>query len=168
MKTGSGEKSMRAAVLGVGNLLMSDEGVGVHAVSALVERYDFPDEVEIIDGGTSGMELLPELEGLDHLIVVDAVRAGKPAGSLVRLAGEDVPVFFKIKFSPHQVGLSDIFAALRFKGTSPGEVVIVGVEPESLDLNMSLSPTVAARLDEVVEMVVAELARVGISALLKK
>ncbi len=127
---------MRVAILGVGNTLMSDEGIGVHAIDALVERYDFPAEVEIVDGGTTGMELLPELEGLDHLIVVDAVRVGKPGGSIVRLAGEEVPVFFKTKISPHQIGLSDIFATLRFKGNPPKEIVIIGVQPESLDLHI--------------------------------
>lgn len=159
---------MRTAILGVGNTLMSDEGVGVHAIDALAERYDFPAEVEIIDGGTTGMELLPDLEGLDHLIVVDAVRVGKPGGSIVRLAGEEIPVFFKTKISPHQIGLSDIFAALRFKGNPPKETVIVGVQPESLDLHIGLSPVVAARLDDVLKMVIDELARIGLTAVSKK
>ncbi len=155
---------MRVVVLGIGNMLMSDEGIGVHAVAALEQRYTLPETVEVVDGGTTGMELFPELQGADHLVVVDAVRAGQPEGGIVRLSGDEVPAFFKTKLSPHQVGLSDVLAALRFAGSEPQSVVLIGVKPVSLELAMELSPAVAARLDEVVERVVAELAALGCPA----
>ncbi|OIQ84525.1 hydrogenase 2 maturation protease [mine drainage metagenome] len=155
---------MRVVVLGIGNMLMSDEGIGVHAVAALEQRYTLPETVEVVDGGTTGMELFPELQGADHLVVVDAVRAGQPEGGIVRLSGDAVPAFFKTKLSPHQVGLSDVLAALRFAGSEPQSVVLIGVKPVSLELAMELSPAVAARLDEVVERVVAELAALGCPA----
>lgn len=158
---------MRVVVLGIGNVLMSDEGIGVHAIEALEARYDLPAEVEVIDGGTCGMELLPDLQGSDHLIVVDAVRAGQPEAGIVRLEGDDVPAFFKTKLSPHQVGLSDVMAALRFGGGEPGHVVLIGVKPVVLELSMELSPAVAARVDEVVGMVVSELAAIGMAARVK-
>lgn len=154
---------MRVVVLGIGNSLMSDEGVGVHALAALEQRYEFADDVDLVDGGTTGMELLPDLEDADHLIVVDAVRVGKPPASVVRMSDEEVPAFFKTKLSPHQIGLSDVLAALRFSGREPGRVVLIGVQPVSMDLNMSLTPEVAARLDEVIGLVVAELAAIGLA-----
>jgi hydrogenase maturation protease len=159
---------MRVVVLGIGNLLMSDEGVGVHAVRALEEQYVLLNSVKVVDGGTAGMELLPELEGADHLIVVDAIRAGQPPGGVVRLADEDLPALFKTKLSPHQIGLSDLLAALMFSGGAPGRIVLIGVQPASLDLSLDLSPCVAARLDEVVGLVVAELAAVGAPAWRKR
>lgn len=155
---------MRVVVLGIGNILMQDEGVGVHAAERLRERFDLPPDVELVDGGTAGMELLPELDGTDHLIVMDAVRAGREPGSIVRLAGDDVPAFFKTKLSPHQISLSDILAALAFKGAALKSVVVIGVQPISFDLDMALSPAIAARLDEVVDMAVAELAALGLPA----
>ncbi len=149
----------RTVVLGIGNVLLSDEGVGVHAIKVLAQRYEQSNQVEFVDGGTAGMELLPLLEGAHHLIVVDAIRCGQPPASIVRLEGEQVPAYFKTKLSPHQIGLSDVLAALAFKGTVPGQVVLVGVQPVKLSLGMELSPEVSVRLEEVVSMVETELAK---------
>jgi hydrogenase maturation protease len=151
----------KAIVLGIGNVLLSDEGVGVHAVKALVQQYNLGKDVEVVDGGTTGMELLPDLEGADHLVVIDAIRAGQPRASVVRLEGDQVPAFFKTKISPHQVGLSDVLAALAFKGHAPAHVVLIGVQPVTLSLGMNLSPEVNARLDDVLTLVVRELATCG-------
>ena len=152
---------MRVVVLGVGNVLMADEGVGVHAVERLQSRFRLAEDIEVVDGGTTGMELLPMLHGADQLIIVDAVRVGKPPGSVVRLEGDEVPAFFKTKLSPHQIGVSDMLAALKFGGGAPARVVMIGVQPVSLELSMDLSPEVAARLDEVVGLVCDELAALG-------
>lgn len=153
---------MRIVVLGVGNILLSDEGVGVCAIEALRERYVLPDSVEVIDGGTSGMALLEDLFGADLLIVADAVKAGKPPSSIIRIAGDDVPVFFRSKISPHQVGLSDALANLAFMEQLPRETVIIGVEPVSLETRLQLSLPVAAQLPDVVAMIVTELRAHGI------
>lgn len=155
---------MRIVVLGVGNILLSDEGVGVRAIEALREGYLLPDGVEVIDGGTSGMELLEDLSSVDLLVVADAVKAGKPPASIIRIAGADVPVFFRAKISPHQVGLSDVLADLEFMGEPPRETVIIGVQPVSMETRMELTPEVAARLPEVVDMIVAELKSHGVIA----
>jgi len=152
---------VRVVVLGVGNVLMADEGVGVHAVERLQSRFRLPEDIEVVDGGTTGMELLPMLHGADQLIIVDAVRVGQPPGSIVRLEGDEVPAFFKTKLSPHQIGVSDMLAALQFGGGAPGRVVMIGVQPVSLELSMELSPPVAARLDEVVGLVCDELTAMG-------
>lgn len=154
---------MRIVVLGIGNILMTDEGIGPHAVTALERRYALPPEVEVIDGGTAGMELIRHLAGADHLIVVDSVRVHQPPATVVRMTGDAVPAFFRTKLSPHQVGLSDLLATLVVLGESPGSVTLIGVQPVSFDMSMELSPEVAAKLDTVVGMVVDELRALGVA-----
>ena len=119
-------------ILGVGNVLMSDEGVGVHTVTALEQGWDFPEGVRCVDGGTSTNELLGDLEDLDHLIVIDAVAAGLEPGGMVRLEGAAVPAAFTTKLSPHQVGIADLLATLTFMGRAPKHVLLLGVEPKRL------------------------------------
>lgn len=152
---------MRVVVLGIGNLLLSDEGAGVRALERLRAAYDLPDGVSLIDGGTSAMELLDDLEGVDLLIVLDAVRAGLAPGSLIRLSGNDVPVFFRTKLSPHQIGLADVLATLDLLGAPPRETVVLGVEPLCLETGLGLSAPVAARLPEMAGKVADELAAHG-------
>ena len=153
---------MRIVVLGIGNIILTDEGVGVRAVEALQRRYRLPDDVVAIDGGTSSMELLDDLSELDLLIVLDTIVAGKAPGTTIRLAGDEVPVFFRRKLSPHQIGLSDVLASLEFLGTAPQDIVVLGVQPVSLELGMELSPAVAVRVPELVDMAAAELAARGV------
>ena len=152
---------MRIVVLGIGNLLMTDEGVGVRAVEELARRYDLPPEVEVIDGGCSGMEMLGDIARADHLLIVDAVSADKPPATIVTLHGDDVPAFFSAKLSPHQIGLCDVLAALKLTDESPGTLTLIGVQPASLDLSMELSPQIAAKLPEIVARVVEQLAARG-------
>lgn len=154
---------MRIIVLGVGNILLSDEGVGVRAVEKLQREFALPAEVEVIDGGTTGMEMLEDLAGADHILIVDAVRSGNAPASIVRIAGEQVSVFFRTKLSPHQIGLSDVLATLVLTGEQPGGVTVIGVEPVSLETAMALSPQVEAALPEVVSWVVAELRQLGVA-----
>lgn len=149
--------STRAIVLGIGNILLSDEGVGVRAVEALRGAYTLPAEVEVIDGGTSAMELLDRLARAELLIVVDAINAGRPPASVVRMAGDEVPLSFRTKLSPRQIGLADVLASLALLGEAPRETIIVGVQPVTLSLGMRLSGEVRALLPEVVEQVVADL-----------
>lgn len=154
---------MRIVILGVGNILLSDEGVGVRAVERFQREYRVPPGVEVIDGGTAGMELLEDLANATHLIIVDAVRSRKEPGTMVRIAGDDVPVFFKTKLSPHQVGLSDVLATLAFNDEQPGGVTVFGVEPVSLDTGMALTPQVEALLPALTSHLVAELGLFGIA-----
>lgn len=153
---------MRIIVLGVGNILLSDEGVGVRAVEKLQRDFVLPAGVEVIDGGTTGMEMLEDLAGADHILIVDAVRSGNAPASIVRIAGEQVPVFFRTKLSPHQIGLSDVLATLVLTGEQPGGVTVIGVEPVSLETAMELSPQVEAVLPEVVSLMVEELRQLGV------
>ena len=154
----------KTVVLGIGNILLTDEGVGVRVIEALEREYELPPEVEIIDGGTCGMEMLEQLEDLDGLVVVDCVRCGQLPATPVLLKGDDVPVFFRTKLSPHQVSLSDVLASLEFTGRAPKAIAIVGMQPVSMALGMELSPAVAERLPELLAMTLVELRRLGIAA----
>ena len=154
---------MRIVVLGIGNILLSDEGVGVRVVEKLEAEYIVPPEVEIIDGGTCGMEMLDQLEDLDGLIVVDCVRHGQPPATPILLRGDQVPVFFKTKLSPHQISLSDVLASLELTDTAPKATVIIGIQPASMSLGMELTPEVAARVPELLATTIAELKALGIT-----
>jgi len=145
---------MNTLVLGLGNVLISDEGVGVHVVGALEDAYDLPGDVETLDGGTAGMDLLDTIAGRDHLIVADAIRSDKPPASIVKLTGDEVHAFFQSKISPHQLGLCDLLASLALSDEAPEQVTIVGIVPSSLDLGTELSPIVAEARDAAVEMIV--------------
>lgn len=152
---------MKAVVLGVGNILRADEGIGVRVVEALQRDYELPEGVEAIDGGTSSMEMLEELSDLDFLLVVDAIVDHRPPGTLIRLDGDAVPVFFRRNLSPHGIGLSDVLAALEFMGREPRETVILGVQPVSLELSLELTPAVAACLPTLLAQAVEELTARG-------
>jgi len=146
----------RTVVLGVGNLVMSDEGLGVRCVERLQVSGALPEEVGIIDGGTSTSELLGELEDLDLLVIVDAVAGGGAPGSLVRLAGDRIPVAFSNKLSPHQHGINDLLATLQFLGRAPRRVVVLGLVPGRIALGLELSPEIDAALPALAARVVAE------------
>lgn len=154
---------MRVVVLGIGNTLLSDEGIGVHVIAALEKAFLLPPTVEVIDGGTCAMEMLEQLENLDLLVVVDCVRSGLPPATHVVIKGDAVPVFFRTKLSPHQIGLSDVLASLEFTGRAPKATVIVGIEPASMALGMEPTPAVAARIPELVDLTVGELREHGLA-----
>jgi len=150
-------------VLGLGNILLSDEGVGVRVVERLLEQYDFPEGVRVMDGGTLGLDLLPYVEDASRLLVVDAVQARKPPGTLVRMVGDEVPIFLDAsKVSPHQEGLQDLLAVAVLKDYLPDEVVFWGAQIESLGVGLELSSAVAAQVDALAGKVLEELARWGV------
>ncbi|MDS4029114.1 MAG: HyaD/HybD family hydrogenase maturation endopeptidase [Candidatus Contendobacter sp.] len=152
---------MRIVVLGLGNILLRDEGVGVRVVEALVERYTLPAEVEVVDGGTAGMDLLNVLAGCDHLLICDAARTGAPPASLVRLAAAEVPTLFLTRFSPHQLGLAEVLATLVLTNEAPGSITLLGIVPVDLELGIELSPEVAAVIGQAVECLATELRGLG-------
>ena len=154
-------------VLGLGNILMRDEGIGVRAVELLAERYEFPPEVQLLDGGTLGLNLLPYVEDADRLLVIDAANVGGEPGTIARLESEEVPAFLGVKISPHQIGLADLLAAARLRGRCPRELVLVGVQPGVIDTGLELSPPVAAQVGALVEAALSQLSRWGIEWTMK-
>jgi len=155
------QPSARTLILGVGNLLLSDEGVGLRVVEKLAASYELPEGVQTLDGGTLGLDLLYYLEGVENLLIIDAVEMGKEPGALLRLEGDEVPAFLSVKISPHQIGIPDMLFAAKLKDLYPRNVVLWGVQPGTLDVGLELSPPVAAQVDALVEKAVEELARWG-------
>lgn len=148
-------------VLGLGNCLIEDEGVGIAAIEYLQNHYDFPDEIELLDGGTSGMGLLDDLRSREHVIVLDAVRTGHKPGELVVLKHEQVPAFFRSKVSPHQLALSDVLAVLTLTDEQPRKLSVIGVEPVSLKTRIGLSDLVKKQLKPMVAELILQLNEAG-------
>ncbi|MDD2364985.1 MAG: HyaD/HybD family hydrogenase maturation endopeptidase [Desulfuromonadaceae bacterium] len=149
-------------ILGVGNLVMTDDAVGVIVVQKMVKRYRFPDNVEVMDGGTLGLDLLHKLENISKLIMIDAVETGKEAGNCVRLAGDELPIALLTKVSPHQMGLKDLLAVSELMGHSPKEMVLFGVQPASVEMGVGLTEKVEAQVETLISSVLYELSSSGI------
>lgn len=154
---------MSTLVLGIGNVLLTDEGVGVRTLNELKRRYTFSDDVELLDGGTSGIELLRHIQGRDNLIIIDAMTCDQPPGTVFRVENEDVPAVFRTRISPHQLGLSDLLAAALLTEGLPETLVLFGVEPESVDIGLELTETVEGSLGKLITAVVEELRQIGCS-----
>jgi hydrogenase maturation protease len=155
-------------VLGLGNPLCSDDGLGVAAVHELLRRYDVPEGAVVLDGGTLGLALLPHFEDARAAILVDAIRADGEPGSLVRLEGGDVAPAVACRLSPHQVGVVDLLDAARLLGHLPEPLVLVGLVPESLGLGFGLTPPVAGRMDALLQRVAEEMRALGFPLIPKK
>lgn len=151
----------RIVVLALGNLLRRDEGLGIRALQHLQEICELPERVLLVDGGTLGLELLSYLEDADRLLILDAALTDGPPGTLLRAAGDDIPAFLGIRTSPHEVGLADLLAVAHLRGVAPDEIVLLGMQPDTIELGWELSPSVAAHLPTLVEAAVAELQRWG-------
>ncbi len=147
----------KTLVLGVGNTLMSDEGVGVHVIERLLAGFGLPEEVQVLDGGVLGMDLLYYLEGIENLLLIDAVETRKEAGTIIRLENDEVPAFLSMKISPHQVGVPDMLAASKLMDLYPKRIVLWGIQPQWLDMGMDLSPLIESKLDTLVNHAVEQL-----------
>jgi hydrogenase maturation protease len=157
---GSGQSVLNVLVLGIGNILLSDEGAGVKAAEELQNRYDCSDAVEIVDGGTVGFELLPYFENRSHILIIDAVKTGNKPGTIVRI--DDPPAFFQKKVSPHQIGLADVMGIAVITDNMPQNIALFGIEPKELSTGLELSPEVDGNLSQLVDMVADELKAIGI------
>lgn len=150
-------------ILGVGNLLFSDEGFGIRVVQALEDRYRFPSNVSIVDGGVLGVGLMGIISQADELIVVDVIRNNGKPGDLYRLAGDAIPERIRAKNSLHQIDFLEALTLCLALDKVP-ETVIVGVEPEDISaLSTQLTETTQSRMEAVIQMVLEELARLGIT-----
>lgn len=154
--------SRRIVVMGVGNILFTDEGLGIHAVETLRRQYAFPPHVSLVDGGVLGLNLLGVITEADVLIVLDAVRNGGRPGDLYRLAGEEIPLRFRAKNSLHQVDLLEALLHAEALEASP-DTVILGMEPQDIEtVGLELSPAVQARMKGLLELTLIELGRHGV------
>lgn len=149
-------------ILGLGNLLLQDEGLGVRAVERLQAGFILPDTVKTLDGGTMGLSLLPYLKEAKCLLILDAIDTGQTPGKLIRLEGDKIPIALSLKMSMHQVGLQDLLAAGSFADALPERIVLLGIQPQSMDWGLGLTPPVEAALDPLVYAATKELRAWGI------
>ncbi len=140
-------------ILGIGNTLYTDEGLGVHALAALQEKYGMDQQVQLVDGSTDGMSLLGPVEDTDYLIVIDAINAGKEGGHIIELHGNDIPAYYGIKMSIHQLGFQEVLLASKLRERYPKNIVMIGMQPTSLELGIGLSETNEAQLPEMFKLV---------------
>ena len=153
----------RRVVLGLGNTLNRDEGVGVFALGPLRERLETRGaEIEILDGGVLGMSLLPLVESCSHLLLLDAVDAGAPPGAVVELAREEIPLFTRIKLSWHQLSFQEVLQLAGVRGRLPGRLRLIGVQPADIATGFGLSPAIEAVLPEVADRALAVLGEWGL------
>ncbi len=155
--TGYSDPTASTLVIGVGNRILSDEGVGVHVIERLLAAYNIPGDVLLLDGGTLGLDLLYYLQGVKNLLMIDAVELRKDAGTIVRMVNDEVPAFLSLKMSPHQVGIPDMLAVAKMKDLYPENVILWGVEPESLEIGMDLTPVVEAQVPVLMDEVLKQL-----------
>jgi hydrogenase maturation protease len=142
-------QSHRKVVLGLGNLLLGDEGFGIHAVCLLQDQLDGKFPVEWVDGGVLGLNLLPLVEECSHLLVLDIVDGGEPGGTVIELARAEIPTYQGIKLSEHQVGFQEVLAMAKFRKHYPTFLHLVGVQPGNLSPGIELSPCVKSAIAEV-------------------
>ena len=149
-------------ILGVGNVLCTDDGLGPYAIKVLEARYDFPDDVEVIDVGTPGLDFTPYLSDARAVIVLDTVHGKEPAGTLRLIRDSEIVAKPPpSRMSPHEPGLREALLATEFSDSSPEEILLVGVVPESTDQGTKLTEAVRGAVSKVVATVIEELERLG-------
>jgi hydrogenase maturation protease len=144
------------ALLGLGNLMRSDDAVGMLTLRRLQECGRLPPEVRVIEGGTLGLDLLESLRGISHLLVLDAVDTGVVPGTLVRFEGEGIDNL-PVSKSVHLLGFSDLLCALRLMDVAPTEVVLLGVQPASTDWGTVLTPEVEPTQHPLIQSALAQI-----------
>lgn len=156
--SGHNREELKTLVLGLGNLVHSDDGLGVHAIQSLTNDPRVPSDVVLMDGGTQGLSLLPHISAFQRLLVIDALDVGEEPGTLVRLEGKalrNLPG----KASVHQLGFADLLVALELLGESPEEIVLLGIQPLSTEWGIEVTPPVREALDRISDLVVEQLLR---------
>ena len=157
-------------ILGIGNLLWADEGFGIRAIETLHARYSFPDNVRLMDGGTQGIFLLPWVRNAKHLLIFDAIDFGLPPTTLKLIRNDDVPRFMGVKkMSMHQTGFQEVLFSAELTGELPGDIALVGVQPELLDdYGGSLRAGVKAQIEPAISMACDVLAEWGVAAIARE
>lgn len=150
-----------SVVIGLGNPLMTDDGIGLAALERLREEWSLPEDVVLVDGGTWGLRLLPQIEDAGRLLLLDAIDVGGAPGDVVVLEREGIPRYLRQELSPHQVGLRDVLALAELRGRLPRHTVAMGIQPTTVALGDAVSPETRASLDALVDRAAERLAEWG-------
>jgi hydrogenase maturation protease len=152
----------KIAILGIGNLLQKDEGVGVHIISKLEQEYSFKPEISLIDGGTMGTDLLPYLEEHDKIIIVDAVNFDQKPGFVGTIENEDILRRLNTKLSIHHLGLTDVLSTARLLDIEPSELYLIGVQPENIEMGTELTETIQSKIEKMIGIAFLKLSDWGV------
>lgn len=150
------EKIKPILILGIGNILLKDEGIGVRVAEKMM-KMQLPPDVEVMDGGVGGLNLLYYIEGRKKVIVVDAVKAEAPPGTLFRFTDKDLAAKKGVMRSAHGIDFTDVIAAAQMLGNKPEEIIFLGIEPESLAASMELSPLMEKNIPILINLVLKEI-----------
>lgn len=161
MPTTSNSRTAGTVVLGLGNPLMGDDGLGLAVLARLVEEWEFSPPVQLVDGGTWGMNLLPIIEDAESLVLLDAIRTGAEPGTVIELERAALPRYLAHKLSPHQIDLKEVLALAELRGKLTETAVAIGAEPAEIELMFHLSPRLEQRVGEIALAVVNRLAHWG-------
>ncbi|MCP4669800.1 MAG: HyaD/HybD family hydrogenase maturation endopeptidase [Desulfobacula sp.] len=153
----------KIAVIGIGNILMQDEGIGVHIIKEL-EKYSFNPHIALIDGGNMGMDLLPFFDEHDKMIIVDAVDFEKQPGFIDTIENDDILTLFTTKMSLHHLGLKDVLSYAKLLDQTPKDLSLIGIQPKKVELDMKLSKTINSKIDTLTHMVLEKLKTWGINS----
>jgi len=148
-------------VIGLGNPLMGDDGLGLAALQELERGWTFDPPVEMLDGGTWGMNLLHDIERAERLLFIDAINAAAPPGAAVVVERDDLPKYFALKLSPHQIDLKEVLALAELRGTLPEHTVAYGLQPATIELSTELSPVVRDGVPSLITRIIQRLERWG-------
>lgn len=151
------EKLPRVVVIGVGNLLQKDEGVGIRAIQAL-EKMNLPEDVKLVDGGTSP-DLIAYTRAGDKMIIIDCAKAGGKPGDIYRFKPEDLAAGKGTLTSAHEMGVAENLNLMSLTGNKPKNVVIIGIEPTEIDWGMELSAVLKKKLPELIKVVLGEIGK---------
>ena len=156
---------MKIAILGVGNILLKDEGIGVRVVRQLESEYTFPPYISLVDGGTDGAHLTSLVADFDEIIVIDAVEGGEKPGTLYRFTLDQIAFDIPTHLSIHQMGVLEALNEVKLLGKEP-KVTFIGVEPEDISpWGMDLSPVIEEKIPEIITLVLKELSERGINGI---
>jgi len=154
----------KIGILGIGNLLIGDEGFGIHTIQYLEENYSFPENVELVDGGTAGIYMSPFLEECDPVFVIDVVDIDEEPGSMHTFQLEDVRAGkISTRMSPHQLGLLEVIEICKLRDAAPSRVEFYCVVPADLEQDLVLSPIVEPRVPQMAEILVKRLEEIGVT-----
>jgi len=155
---------LNIAVFGIGNILLSDDGVGVHAVNKLSSEYQFPGNVELIDGGTKGLDLLPLFENRERVLIIDAANFKKEPGTIDSVEGDRIPSFLSSKLSVHQIGLPDMLFAAKLMDIMPSGICLIGIQPLSMETSAEMSDLIRSKMGSLISRVLEKLKEWGVEA----
>lgn len=157
---------MSVAIIGLGNILLRDEGIGVHAVKKLKEDWFFSSDIEIIDGGTLGLDLLAYFEKYTRILIIDAADFGKEPGYIQVLESGDISKSLNRKLSVHHIGLVDILVACELMGIKLGEIKIIGIQPFTIDFGIQMTEEMNSKMSDIIQLTIMILQEWGIECVL--